>query len=116
MFAGTALYAPASAAQLGRVDWARVPAWAWLSMGLSAVLALNVSYLIWYTSVQRIGNVRTSAYSNFIPLVAMSVAAVALGESLAASKLAGAGAILTGVVVTRIAARKHAAPEPPAEE
>ena len=116
MFAGTALYAPASAAQLAQVDWARVPAWAWTSMVLSAVLALNVSYLIWYTSVQRIGNVRTSAYSNFIPLVAMSVAAVALGESIAASKLAGAAAILTGVVVTRIAARKHAAPEPPAEE
>ena len=74
------------------------------------------SYLIWYTSVQRIGNVRTSAYSNFIPLVAMSVAAVALGETIAAVKLAGAGAILTGVVITRMAARKHAAPEPPAEE
>jgi drug/metabolite transporter (DMT)-like permease len=39
-----------------------------------------------------------------------------LGESISASKLAGAAAILTGVVITRIAARKHAAPEPPAEE
>jgi drug/metabolite transporter (DMT)-like permease len=60
--------------------------------------------------------VRTSAYSNFIPLVAMSVAAVALGETIGASKLGGAAAILTGVVITRIAARKSAAPEPPAEE
>ena len=85
-------------------------------MVLSAVLALNVAYLIWYTSVQRIGNVRTSAYSNFIPLVAMSVAAVALGEPITASKLAGAAAILAGVVITRIAARPHVAPEPPAEE
>ena len=94
MIVGTALYAPASASQFAAVPWARVPAWAWISMVLSAVLALNVSYLIWYTSVQRIGNVRTSAYSNFIPLVAMSVAAVALGETIAAVKLAGAGAIL----------------------
>ena len=116
MVVGTALYAPASASQFAAVQWARVPAWAWISMVLSAVLALNVSYLIWYTSVQRIGNVRTSAYSNFIPLVAMSVAAVALGETIAGVKLAGAGAILTGVVVTRMAARKHAASEPPAEE
>ena len=83
---------------------------------LSAVLALNVAYLIWYTSVQRIGNVRTSAYSNFIPLVAMSVATVVLGESITAPKLAGAGAILAGVVITRIAARRHAGAEPPAEE
>ncbi len=116
MIVGTALYAPASASQFAAVPWARVPAWAWISTVLSAVLALNVSYLIWYTSVQRIGNVRTSAYSNFIPLVAMSVAAVALGETIAGVKLAGAGAILTGVVITRMAARKRAAPEPPAEE
>jgi len=116
MFAGTALYAAASAGQLAQVDWGRVPAWAWASMMLSAVLALNVAYLIWYTSVLRIGNVRTSAYSNFIPLVAMSVAAVALGEAIGASKLGGAAAILAGVVITRIAARKSAAPEPPAEE
>jgi drug/metabolite transporter (DMT)-like permease len=116
MIAGTALYAPASAAQLARVDWAGVPSWAWASMVLSAVLALNAAYLIWYTSVMRIGNVRTSAYSNFIPLVAMSVATVALGETITRWKLAGAGAILTGVVITRIAARKHTGPEPPAEE
>jgi drug/metabolite transporter (DMT)-like permease len=116
MFVGTALYAPASAAQLMRVDWARVPAWAWAGTVLSAVLALNVAYLIWYTSVQRIGNVRTSAYSNFIPLVAMAVAAAALGESIGASKLAGAAAILTGVLITRITARKAAPAEPPAEE
>jgi drug/metabolite transporter (DMT)-like permease len=116
MIAGTALYAPASAPQLAHLDWGRVPAWAWTSMVLSAVLALNVAYLIWYTSVKRIGNVRTSAYSNFIPLVAMSVAAAALGEALSASKLAGAGAILAGVVITRIAARKRTGPDPPAEE
>jgi len=116
MIAGTAMYVPASASQLAQVDVGRVPAWAWTSMMLSAVLALNVAYLIWYTSVLRIGNVRTSAYSNFIPLVALSVAALALGESIAPSKLAGAAAILTGVVITRIAARTHTAPEPPAEE
>jgi drug/metabolite transporter (DMT)-like permease len=116
MLAGTALYASASAGQLTQVDWGRVPAWAWASMALSALLALNVAYLIWYTSVQRIGNVRTSAYSNFIPLIAMAVAAVTLGEPITASRLAGAGAILAGVAVTRIAARKHVGPEPPAEE
>jgi drug/metabolite transporter (DMT)-like permease len=116
MMVGTALYAPASLSQLATVAWTRVPAWAWVFMVLSAVLALNVAYLIWYTSVKRIGNVRTSAYSNFIPLVAMSVATVALGESITAWKLAGAGAILTGVAITRVAVRKHAGAEPPAEE
>ena len=116
MLAGTALYVPASAGQLAALDWGRVPLWAWTAMTLSALLALNVAYLIWYTSVQRIGNVRTSAYSNFIPLIAMGVAAATLGEPIGISKLAGAGAILTGVVITRIAARRQAAADPPAEE
>jgi drug/metabolite transporter (DMT)-like permease len=115
MIAGTALYVPASIPQLARVEWARVPPWAWASTALSALLALNVAYLIWYTSVQRIGNVRTSAYSNFIPLVALSIAAATLGEPVTPSKLAGAGAILAGAAVTRRAAMQHA-PDPPAEE
>jgi drug/metabolite transporter (DMT)-like permease len=93
-----------------------VSAFAWASVVLSALLALNFAYLIWYTSVQRIGNVRTSAYSNFIPLVAMAVAAATLGEPIGASKLAGAGAILAGVVVTRIGSGKRPEPDPPAEE
>jgi len=84
-------------------------------MALSAVLALNVAYLIWYTSVQRIGNIRTSAYSNLIPIVAIAVATVALGEAITARKLAGAGAILVGVGITRMATRTQGS-EPPAEE
>jgi len=115
MIFGTMLYGPASASQLAQVRWAAVPAWAWIATVLSAVLALNVAYLIWYTSVQRIGNVRTSSYSNLIPVVAIAVATVALGEAVTAGKLAGAGAILLGVATTRMAARRHAA-EPPAEE
>lgn len=116
MMAGTALYVPASAGQLAQIAWGRVPLWTWAATALSALLALNVAYLIWYTSVQRIGNVRTSAYSNFIPLIAIAVAAATLGEPIGASKLAGAGAILAGVLITRIAARRQATADPPAEE
>jgi drug/metabolite transporter (DMT)-like permease len=116
MIAGTALYVPASMPQLAQVEWPRVPAWAWAATALSALLALNVAYLIWYTSVQRIGNVRTSAYSNFIPLIALSIAAVTLSEPIGLAKLVGAGAILAGVAVTRTAARKGASADPPAEE
>lgn len=116
MIVGTALFVPAAIPQLVQVEWASVPAWAWSSALLSALLALNVAYLIWYTSVQRIGNVRTSAYSNFIPLIALSIAAATLGEPVGTAKLAGAGAILAGVVTTRLAARTRAKADPPAEE
>lgn len=116
MLIGTALYAPLALPDLSRVEWGSVPAWAWAALVLSAVLALNVAYLIWYTSVQRIGNVRTSALSNFIPLVAMSIATYLLGESLTWPKVGGAAAILGGVALTRVTARGRRDTGPPAEE
>ncbi len=73
-----------------------------------------MAYLIWYTAVQRIGNLRTSVYSNVTPVVAMSVAAVFLGEHLTPGKVAGAAAILGGVAATRVFSRRPA--EAPAEE
>jgi drug/metabolite transporter (DMT)-like permease len=116
MAVGTALYVPAALPGLLRLDVSRIPIWVWISVVASAVLALNVAYLIWYTSVQRIGNIRTSVYSNVTPLVAVAVAVIALGERITLSTLGGAAAILAGVVVTRRAAGQHATPDPPAEE
>jgi drug/metabolite transporter (DMT)-like permease len=102
MAIGTALYAPFGVPSLLRLDWAGVDWWAWGLLTYSAVFALVVAYLIWYTAVQRVGNSRTSIYSNVVPLVAMSVAAVVLGEPITTRKIAGAAAILAGVALTRL--------------
>ncbi|MCX6545583.1 MAG: DMT family transporter [Acidobacteria bacterium] len=116
MTIGTVLYVPAALPGLLRLDISRVPIWAWAAVVFSSVLALNVAYLIWYTSVQRIGNIRTSVYSNVTPLVAMTVAAIFLGEPITMSNVGGAAAILAGVIVTRRGTRRQAASDPPAEE
>jgi drug/metabolite transporter (DMT)-like permease len=88
--------------QILRVPWADVSAWTLSAMVLSALLALNLAYVIWYTGVQRLGPARTSIYSNGVPIVAMSVAALWLGEPLTWNKLAGAAAVLSGVLLTRL--------------
>ena len=85
---------------LGR--WWGVSVYLHIFFLFSALLALNVAYLIWYTAVQRVGNSRTSIYSNVVPLVAMSVAAAVLGEPITARKMIGAIAILAGVALTRL--------------
>jgi drug/metabolite transporter (DMT)-like permease len=41
-------------------------------------------------------------YSNIVPLVAMAIAAAWLGEPMTASKIAGAVAVLAGVLLTRL--------------
>jgi drug/metabolite transporter (DMT)-like permease len=116
MCVGTALYIPAALPGLLRLDFGRVPVWTWAAVGFSSVLSLNVAYLIWYASVQRIGNVRTSVYSNVTPLVAVGVAALSLGEPITMSIVGGAAAILAGVAVTRRATSRQVATDPPAEE
>jgi drug/metabolite transporter (DMT)-like permease len=82
-------------------DWRAVSGFSWLLMLTSAVLALNVSYWIWYTGLQRLGGSRTSVYSYLTPVVAMIVAAIWLGETISANQLAGAGAIFAGLLITR---------------
>jgi drug/metabolite transporter (DMT)-like permease len=102
MAIGSLLYVPFGVPSLVRLDWAAISLAGWLGLLYSAVFALVVSYLIWYTAVQRVGNSRTSIYSNVVPLVAMSVAALVLGESIALRQILGAAAILGGVAVTRL--------------
>lgn len=98
---GGTLYVLAMLPILIGVEWRAISAFSWLMMLTSAVLALNVSYWIWYTGLQRLGGSRTSVYSYLTPVVAMGVAAVWLGEPITANQVAGAAAILTGLLVTR---------------
>ncbi len=93
--------------------WAMLSLTSWILMALSSLLALALSYMIWYTAVQRIGSSRTAIYSNLTPIVAILVAAIWLGEPIAAPQIIGAITILGGVFITRLAPAP--APAAPAE-
>ncbi len=111
MTIGTALYAPFALLWLRGVDLAAVSPAAWVGVLYSSVFSLVVAYIIWYTAVQRLGGGHTAIYSNIVPLVAMAVAALTLGETLTAARVAGALAVLAGVALTRV----EAAMPPPSE-
>lgn len=102
MAVGTVLYLPLGVPDLLRLDWTRVSASTWVLLVFSAAFALCVAYLIWYTAVQRLGNARTAVYSNMVPVVALGVARLWLGEPITANKLVGVGAIVSGVLFTRL--------------
>jgi drug/metabolite transporter (DMT)-like permease len=110
MAIGTVPYVLMALPQCLRVDWAHLHAWIWIALVFSAVFALCVAYLIWYAAVQSIGPARTSAYSNVVPIVAMSVAAIWLGEPISPAKAAGAMAVLAGVFFTRLGRKTPAVP------
>jgi drug/metabolite transporter (DMT)-like permease len=113
MAAGTAMFLPIAAGDLSRVSWSALSAGAWAAILYSALLGLGLGYLLWYMGVQRLGNARTSVYSNLVPVSALVMASVWLGESLTFAKGAGAAAILVGVLLARV--RPAAPATPPIE-
>jgi drug/metabolite transporter (DMT)-like permease len=116
MAIGTVLYLAFEWRAVAAVDWRSVSTHAWWSIVLSAVFALCVAYMIWYTALQRVGNTRTAVYSNLVPVAGMIVAWSWLGESIEAGKIVGAVAILTGVTLTKLqsstAAEMHVGLQP----
>ncbi len=108
MSMGAAIYLPLAWNGFRMMEWGSVPARAWAATVASGLLALFVSYLIWYTAVQRLGGTRTAIYSNLTPFVAMAVAATAIGEPFTLRKLAGAVAVLAGVAIAKVEREPHA--------
>jgi drug/metabolite transporter (DMT)-like permease len=102
MAIGAIPYVVVTLPQMGRVDWSGVSAFTWWALVFSSLFALCLSYLIWYGAVQKIGMARTSIYSNLVPISAMTVAALWLGEAITAQKMIGAALVLGGVALTRL--------------
>lgn len=98
---GAVLYVLIMVPTLLHVDWGAVSGFSWFLMLASALLALNLSYWIWYTGLQKLGGSRTSVYSYLTPIVAMGVAALWLGEPISGNQMAGAVAIFAGLLITR---------------
>jgi drug/metabolite transporter (DMT)-like permease len=65
------------------------------------VLSIGVAYIIWYYGVEKLGNTRTSTYSNVVPVVALAVAWIWLGEVPTTPQLVGTVVILSGVTVAQ---------------
>ncbi len=98
---GAACYVLMMVPTLMDVNWGGVSGFSWFLMVASALLALNLSYWIWYTGLKRLGGSRTSVYSYLTPIVAMIVAAIWIGEPISGNQIAGAAAIFAGLLITR---------------
>jgi drug/metabolite transporter (DMT)-like permease len=106
MIPGTLLLALLSAPTLAGQDWGAVSAGAWGAWAYSTTFAVVVAYVLWYTSVQRVGGARTAIYSNLTPVVATAVSWLLLGERLAPLQIIGAAIVIVGILL----ARRHREP------
>jgi len=102
MALGTVPYVIYAIPAIRVTDWTAVNAATWAGLVYSAMFSVCLAYMIWYVAIRQIGGSRTSVYSNVIPVVAMAVAYVWLGEPVGWVKVVGAAAVLGGVAIARL--------------
>jgi drug/metabolite transporter (DMT)-like permease len=85
-----------------RTDLGAISTGAWFGVVYAGALSIGLAYLIWYYGVRQIGNTRTAAYSNLVPVVALIAAWLQLGEVPGAGQLVGAAVILAGLTVAQV--------------
>jgi drug/metabolite transporter (DMT)-like permease len=101
MLAGIPPFIAISWSELTGQAWAQVPPEAWACLFYSAFLAICVGYIFWAIGVQRVGSIRTGAYQNAVPVVAVVVSWVFLRDALQPLQILGAAIVLFGIILTR---------------
>jgi len=100
MASGTLAYLPLAAPEMSGLRRG-LPAGAWAALAYSTVFAIVIGFVIWYSSVRRVGNSRTAIYGNVTPVLTAVSAHFILGERLSGFQALGAAVILAGVTLTR---------------
>jgi len=82
----------------------------WLALAFMGVLGTAVAYLWFYDGVKVIGPARTAVFINLVPVVAITLGVLLLGEKLQMSMVVGAAMVVTGVwIINRAPAPSPAA-------
>jgi len=93
--------------ELRATDWSIISLPAWGGLLFSAIFSIAVAYLFWNLAVQRLGDARSSTYSNLTPIVSLVTAWIVLDERLAPLQLLGAVVVLAGVWLARFGVRRR---------
>ena len=102
MWVGAAVLFIVAIPSMAAQDWTRPTLLAWTGLVASGCLAVGLAYVIWYYGVEHLGSSRTAVFSNTVPIVALFVAWLTLGESPGVVQLIGAALIIVGVTITRL--------------
>jgi drug/metabolite transporter (DMT)-like permease len=71
----------------------------WLGVLYLGALGTVAAFLLYYQGIQRCGPTRAAAFINLVPVFAISLGVLLLGETLSPSLLAGAAAVIAGITL-----------------
>lgn len=83
------------------LDWGGVPRASWAAVAFAGIFGIALAYLLWYQGVRYIGNTRTAIYSNLVPVLAILIAWLWLGEVPGVLQMVGAAVIIGGVMAAQ---------------
>ncbi len=106
MTIGSILFFPFSIKEIRELPFSSISFSAWLWLIYSGALALSLSLVIWFISVQKVGNSQTAIYSNLQPVFAVIFAHFILSEKITFNIILGALIIFTGIYLARVGKEK----------
>ncbi|MEN8375379.1 MAG: DMT family transporter [Gemmatimonadota bacterium] len=99
--------------QLREIGLGAIGAAEWAAVAYAGVLSITVAYVFWYHGVRVLGSAKTAAFGNLVPVMAIAVAWLSLGERPAPVQLAGAALTVLGVALARWRVAPAPARRPP---
>jgi len=103
---GALFYLPAGAREIVATSWLSLSPQGWGALLYSAVFSFAVGYVIWYSSVKRVGSAKTGVFGYITPVFAVIIARIFLGEDIHLSQAAGVAVIFLGFYLTRFVDRR----------
>ncbi len=91
--------------------WSGVGAAAWYGLAYSTLLAGSLCWVLWYRGISELGPIRVMLYQYLVPVVALTVSILWLGEPLLPQQALGAVMVLIGTAGARLSLK---APPPEA--
>ncbi|RXI97866.1 DMT family transporter [Anaerobacillus alkaliphilus] len=97
---GTILLLPFALVETSFTDLADSTLSAWVAIGHMSVFVTVVSFIMYYYGIQQIGAAKASIFINFMPISAVVLASLILGEALTLPHIVGACFVLSGVTIS----------------
>jgi drug/metabolite transporter (DMT)-like permease len=96
---GLAMFAPLAVAQARAFDFTSLAIGDWLAIAYYGVVVTVVAFVLWARGIARVPAGTASVFTGVLPLSALALSWLVLGERVGWPHLAGAACVVAGIVV-----------------